>query len=199
MSKYWMITNRNVLSDGLGQRLDGLTYWTADSDDVATFSNWTKTRAEAFQKQLVAAADGFPLIADPTKFEDQQHVTLFDHGYNNGWQAAAQRYQSICRQLFDDKESLGLCVLFSWPSAGSPAEYLPDRAEARAAAQDLADVLSALYDWLLKKQTDGIRCQNDSLSGCGSVKGLKLNLSFTRGYSCPLLLILRSANRSGGR
>ena len=46
---------------------------------------------------------------------------------------------------------------------------------------------------------DGIRCQNDSLSGCGSVKGLKLNLSFTRGYSCPLLLILRSANRSGGR
>jgi esterase/lipase superfamily enzyme len=47
-------------------------------------------------------------------------------------------------------------VLFTWPSDGMVTNYLPDRADARAAAPDLADVLSALFDWMLKKQADGV-------------------------------------------
>ncbi len=31
-------------------------------------------------------------------------------------------------------------------------DYLPDRSEARQAAQDFADVMSDLYDWMLMKQ-----------------------------------------------
>ena len=94
---------------------------------------------------------------DPDRFDEQQHVTLFVRGYNNGWQDAARRYHSVCRSLFSGENSLGLCVLFTWPSYGSPVDYLPDRSAARVAAPDLADVLSALYDWLLDKQSDAAK------------------------------------------
>jgi esterase/lipase superfamily enzyme len=157
MPKYWMITDRNIAADGFGQRVAGLSYWTADNDDVDVFANWTRTRANEFQRALVAAADRFPMITDPSRFEEQQHVTIFVHGYNNDWQAAARRYRSICGSLFSGDKSLGLCVLFTWPSFGSPIDYLPDRSEAREAAPDLADVLSALYDWLLDKQIDAAK------------------------------------------
>ncbi|HEV2971403.1 MAG TPA: alpha/beta hydrolase [Pirellulales bacterium] len=157
MPKYWMITDRNVAGDEFGGRVAGLSYWTADSDDVDIFANWTRARPDAFQKQLVAATAGFPLITDPNRYDDQQHVTLFVHGYNNGWQDAARTYRKICNSLFAGDSSLGLCVLFTWPSAGSPADYLPDRSEAREAAPDLADVLSELYDWLQKKQADAVK------------------------------------------
>jgi esterase/lipase superfamily enzyme len=65
---------------------------------------------------------------------------------------AVARYRSISTGLFDSADSLGLCVLFSWPSEGSPAAYLPDRAEAEASAPVLTDVLSRLYDVLLERQ-----------------------------------------------
>jgi esterase/lipase superfamily enzyme len=157
MPKYWMITDRNVTADGLGERVAALSYWMAESDDVDVFSNWTRVRANEFQRALAAAADQFPAITDPSRFAEQQHVTLFVHGYNNGWQNAALRYRSICNSLFIGANSLGLCVLFTWPSFGSPIDYLPDRSEAREAAPDLADVLSALYDWLLDKQVDAAK------------------------------------------
>jgi esterase/lipase superfamily enzyme len=157
MPRYWMIADRNVTTDGLGAETDKVTYWVTDSEDVDVFKNWTKLRGDAFQKQLVAAAETFPAIDDPSRYDEQKHVTLFVHGYNNDWRDAANRYRGICQNLFGGDDSLGLCVLFSWPSAGSPAAYLPDRMEAREAAADLADVLTALYDWLLKKQTDAAK------------------------------------------
>src|SRR5205807_1131947 len=141
MPKYWIITDRNIATDGLGERVAGLSYWTADSDDVDVFTNWSRVRANEFQRALAAAADRFPSITDPNRFAEQQHVTLFVHGYNVGWQNAARRYLGICNSLFSGDNSLGLCVLFTWPSFGSPLDYLPDRAEARDAAPDLADVL----------------------------------------------------------
>jgi len=53
--------------------------------------------------------------------------------------------------------------LYDWPSLGSPLGYYPDRAHARECAGDLTDVLSALYDWLVKKQDDAI---NDPDKAC---------------------------------
>ena len=47
---------------------------------------------------------------------------------------------------------MGICVLFTWPSDGRAADYLPDRADAEKSAPELADVLSELCDWLMSQQ-----------------------------------------------
>jgi len=160
---YWMITNRNIQDDGFGGDFAQLTYWQNPSGKVEDFKSWQqmKTLAE-FQGALVAVANTFP---DPlhTPTEDQKHVTLFVHGYDNGWVSAARRYYKIVSQLFSGTNSLGECILFSWPSKGSPAEYLPDRTEARQSADDFADVLSDLYDWMAAKQQDAAR---NPANGC---------------------------------
>jgi esterase/lipase superfamily enzyme len=100
MPNYWMITDRNVAADGSGERVASLSYWTADSDDVDVFTNWTRVRVNEFQRELAATADRFPLITDPNRFAEQHHVTLFVHGYNVGWQNATKRYRGICNSLF---------------------------------------------------------------------------------------------------
>ena len=84
MPKYWMITDRNIAADGFGERVASMSYWKADSDEVDIFDNWTRVRVNKFQRGLAAAADHFPSFIDPRRFEEQQHVTLFVHGYNNG-------------------------------------------------------------------------------------------------------------------
>src|SRR5262249_20218390 len=48
--------------------------------------------------------------------------------------------------------ALGQALLFSWPSKGSVAGYLPDREEARACAPDLAQLFVDLNDYLVAKQ-----------------------------------------------
>jgi esterase/lipase superfamily enzyme len=79
-------------------------------------------------------------------------VTFFVHGYNNGWKEAAICYEKLCGDLYSGKDGLGICISYDWPSRGSILGYLPDRAHARECANDLADVLSQLYEWLLTKQ-----------------------------------------------
>ena len=60
--------------------------------------------------------------------------------------------------MFTGTNSLnGLCVLYDWPSLGSALRYEPDRAHARACAADLANVLSALFDYLVQKQNAAIK------------------------------------------
>lgn len=146
-----MISNR-ALKDGVpgGERGD-LTYWVSDQPHLDDFNNWKSVSQDDFQKLLVAAAGQFPLI-DHASHEDQSHVTFFIHGYNNGWQDAARRYEQFCTDLYSGPDSLGICVSFDWPSLGNILGYLPDREHARACANDLAFVLSELYDWLLDKQ-----------------------------------------------
>jgi Uncharacterized protein conserved in bacteria len=74
------------------------------------------------------------------------------HGFNNKFTSAAKFYQDLCGRLFDGPDSLGLCILYDWPSRGSILGYERDRSHARLCAQDLRDVLSALFDWLVAKQ-----------------------------------------------
>lgn len=123
----------------------------SDAGPLTDISNWKRVTPANFQTLLAAAADAFPAV-DPAENEKQSHVAILIHGYNVSFQSATSFYERLCSKLFDGSDSLGLCILYDWPSLGSLLGYLPDRAHARACAGDLADILSALYDWLLKKQ-----------------------------------------------
>ena len=153
MPIFWMISNRAVKNGTPTASLGPLNYYVSDKGPLDVFGNWQKVTPGNFQKLLIAAADAFPAL-DHGQHDSQRHVTFFIHGYNNTWQGAAQRYQQIATDLFSGGDSLGLCISFDWPSLGSVLGYLPDREHARECASDLADVLSALYDWLLDKQAD---------------------------------------------
>jgi esterase/lipase superfamily enzyme len=156
MPRFWMISNRNLTRDGLGTSLGRLSYWTTDSPAVDDFGVWQRRSATAFRTLLAGAADQFPVL-EAQHHEDQKHVTLFVHGYNTTWGEAARVYQGIANGLFAGDQSLGTCVLFTWPSKGSPADYLPDRSEAAASAPALAGLLEDLYDWLADRQQDAAR------------------------------------------
>jgi len=151
---YWMITNRNLDAGGFGSDFADLTYWKSiatDPNDLVNLAAWQQLSPDAFQTALVQVADTFPhpLV---TPSEDQKHVNIFVHGFDNSWSSAAQRYGKIASNLFSGPNSMGECILFTWPSKGSVAEYLPDRSEARQSADDFAEVLSDLYDWMSAKQ-----------------------------------------------
>lgn len=114
---------------------------------------WVNVTRPVFEKRLIATAGSFPDI-DPgvQNIEDQRHVAFFVHGYNNSWPEEAARYQGICDAFFSGPNSLGECVMFDWPSLGNVAGYLPDREHARDCANDLADILSELYEYMRAMQ-----------------------------------------------
>ena len=153
----WLITNRNQSDDdGFGGDLDSLTFWTLDpaakpGAKIDARSSWTQHTAETFKKMLIAVAGQFPPPVT-TLPENQKHLTLFIHGYDTTWSAAVQRYDTVCKQMFDGPGSLGELISFDWPSKGSLLGYLPDRAEARKTGDDLTNVLQELYDWMSGKQ-----------------------------------------------
>jgi esterase/lipase superfamily enzyme len=162
MATYWMISNRTVKNRGFGSDRGPLTFWTSDKGGLDTFKNWTQVTQDDFKEQLIEASSAFPDV-EPGENEDQSHVSFFVHGYNNGWQDAARRYENFCGSLFSGENSLGICISFDWPSYGSVVDYLPDREHARDCAHDLADVLSELYDWLMVKQQAAVQ---DSKAAC---------------------------------
>ncbi len=155
MPKYWMINDRSNGGIGPGLNTDGLTYWVSDKQPLTDIKNWRKVTATNFEKLLATAADKFPAL-DPSKNEEQSHVTILVHGFNNKFASATAFYQRLCDRLFDGPDSLGLCILYDWPSRGSALGYEPDRSHARLCAHDLTDILSALFDWLVGKQQAAI-------------------------------------------
>ena len=164
MPKYWMISDRNNGGTGTGINNNGLTYFVSDAGPLNNIANWTKVTAQSFRTQLAAAADQFPLLTDAQN-EDQSHVTILIHGYNVSFDHSTSFYQDFCGRLFDGPQSMGLCILYDWPSLGSLAGYLPDRATARACAGDLTDILSELFDWLIKKQEDAVTAAKAAAAG----------------------------------
>ena len=171
---FWMITNRNVKDDGFGDEFDQLTFWQNPTGKLQDFGSWVQFQDQngngqaAFRQALVAITDKFP---DPatTPNESQKHVTFFVHGFNETWSAAAALYGAIVENLFTGDSSLGECILFTWPSEGSVLGYLPDREEAREAANDFADVLSSLYDWMSMKQAQTVKDPNQACRAKTSV------------------------------
>jgi esterase/lipase superfamily enzyme len=148
---YWLISNRDQGGTGTGINPAGLTYWVSDGGGLSDIGNWHQRTPEAFQSALIAAASKFPPLTD-ARNEQQSHVTLLIHGFNNSFLTAIGLYQKVCDSLFNGPASIGLCVLYDWPSAGNMVAYEPDRFTARKCAEGLADILSDLYDWLLVKQ-----------------------------------------------
>jgi len=154
MQPYMMISNRNRDGDGLGTDLAALTFYTADASadpkSLHTLPAWTKVTRAAFITQLKDIADTFPLVPDAQN-EKQSHVCLFVHGFNTSWKDAVDDYLDVKNSLIEPA-NLGLTVLYSWPSKGSVAGYLPDREDARESAPDLAQLFVDLSDYLVKKQ-----------------------------------------------
>ncbi|HUO08581.1 MAG TPA: alpha/beta hydrolase [Phycisphaerae bacterium] len=159
MPKYYMISIRSVdrVKGTFGTEQGPMTFWTSDAGPLNDFSSWIEIRSlDDFKTLIIAAANQLRVVADPAKQEDQQHVTLMIHGFNESWQDAAALYQSVCDTLFagapDAAGNMGICVSFDWPSRGSVAGYLPDRATVEQCAPDLVDILDELYEWLIDKQ-----------------------------------------------
>ncbi len=155
MPNYWMISNRAVRNGAPTGDHGPLKYYVSDKGPLDNFKNWTLVTQGAFERLLKAAADQFHAL-EHGQNEKQSHVTFFVHGYNNTWEDAARRYEQFCSDLFSGSDSLGLCISFDWPSLGSVVDYLPDREHARDSANDLAGVLSELYDWLIVKQQEAV-------------------------------------------
>lgn len=153
---YWMITNRK-LKNGEPTGDEGpLSYFASTgAAPLDQISSWQKLSFPEFRKQLSAEADAFPLYEDPEDHTAQRHVGVFVHGFNNTWQDAARRYRSVSDTLYGGPDRLGTCVLFTWPSDGTKLGYIPDRADARRSAEELASVLSELYSWAIFKQQQG--------------------------------------------
>jgi esterase/lipase superfamily enzyme len=161
----FLVTNRKVGKNGLTEDRSGtLSFFECkDNSAVTDISSWSKLESEEFVKRLraitntfpptpamVAAEAGKPVLAD----EDhplQQHLSLFVHGYNNSWQDAVKRYAQIKADLYDKRE-LGALVLYTWPSNGTSAGYLPDREDARASGEQTADLFTTLHDIVLKNE-----------------------------------------------
>jgi esterase/lipase superfamily enzyme len=154
MQPYLMISNRNRDGDALGTDVASLAFYTADAGadpkTLTALSAWTKVTRTAFIQQLKDIADGFPLLPDAQN-EQQSHICLFVHGCNVGWADSVGDYLKVKNGLIE-VANLGQAVLYSWPSKGSVAGYLPDREDARESAPDLAQLFVDLNDYLVKKQ-----------------------------------------------
>jgi len=172
----YMITNRVPQGDDLtGEPSLEPSYWVHDgAHDPESLTTWRRLSPRGFVLALASAAARFPRVALPQGHEDQRHVSLFVHGYNNTWRQSLALYRRITRDLFavhgenDDlesrpTESLGLCVLFAWPSDGKAHHYLADRRDARASAQALAEALWLLHAWQQRMDAAALR---DPAKGC---------------------------------
>lgn len=165
MPKYWLISDRNGGGTGASRNVSGLTYFVSDTKPLNNISNWQRVSPTQFRTLLAAAADAFPALPQGQN-ELQSHVTILIHGFNVSFQSSTGFYQDICDRLFDGPDSLGLCILYDWPSLGTVVGYEPDRAHARECAEDLTNILSELYDWLVKKQQAAIKAKGDPEHAC---------------------------------
>ena len=165
MPKYWLISDRNNGGTGTGRNVAGLTYWVSEAGPLNNIANWQRITSTQFRTLLAAAADAFPAVP-PGENENQSHVTILVHGFNVNFDHSTSFYEEFCGKLFNGPDSLGLCILYDWPSLGSVIGYEPDRAHARQCAEDLTDILSELFDWLIKKQQDAINSDGDPQKAC---------------------------------
>jgi esterase/lipase superfamily enzyme len=150
-TKYYMISNRVLQGGDLANIRGPLSFRLSNNESLQNLANWSTVSADEFKAEVLKTSDGFPELP-VEKTEDQKHVTLFIHGYNNTWQEAVATYQSIVNNMYSGDAGLGMCICFTWPSDGAYLGYFPDRLQARETAPDLSAVLNEFYDWLMLKQ-----------------------------------------------
>ncbi|HET9362596.1 MAG TPA: alpha/beta hydrolase [Vicinamibacterales bacterium] len=155
-----MITNRQQRGGELGKDAGPLTFWRTDKTGTVgklkKLNQWEELTQAKFVGELRRSVDEeFPDLPDDEN-EHEHHVTLFVHGFNNAWEDALRRYMQISSAILN-KPKLGTCVLFTWPSDGQKVGYYPDRKDARESADELAEVLALLYDYLAERQEAAMR------------------------------------------
>lgn len=165
MPKYWLISDRNNGGTGTGRNVAGLTYFVSDAGPLNNINNWRKVSPTQFRSLLSGAADAFPALPQDQN-EKQSHVTILVHGFNVSFESSTGFYENLCGKLFEGTDSLGLCILYDWPSLGTVVGYEPDRAQARACADDLTNILSQLFDWLIRKQQEAIKFGGNPEKAC---------------------------------
>jgi len=168
MAKYYMISNRALQDGDLANIRGPLSFRLNDAETLQDLASWRTVSADDFTAAILTAANAFPALP-PDQSQAQKHVTLFIHGFNNTWQDAIARYQSIVTNLFSGDAGLGLCICFSWPSDGAYLGYYPDRETARDTAPDLSHVLNAFYDWLMLKQKAAMKNPADACNAKTSI------------------------------
>lgn len=151
MPRFWMISLRDNGGIGSNRNSQGPTYWTSDNEDTSQIANWKRVPFNQFRKALIDACAQFPDLLQ-SQHQEEKHVALLVHGYNNPWVASVGLYRTVNDRLFAGADGLGVCVLLTWPSKGAPYDYLADRDDVRACANDLADILTQLYQVLSKNQ-----------------------------------------------
>ena len=129
MPKYWLISDRNNGGTGTGRNVAGLTYFVSDAGPLNNINNWQKVSPTQFRSLLAGAADAFPALPQYQN-EKQSHVTILVHGFNVSFESSTGFYENLCGKLFEGADSLGLCILYDWPSLGTVVGYEPDRAQA---------------------------------------------------------------------
>lgn len=164
-----MLNNRKIDDDGKPgkDRADEMTYFMADDSAakrLKQFKVWKSVSSEEFGEALANVAASFPSYTDEEN-EFQKHVSLFVHGYNNDWKASVDRYADIYNRLYAGPDGLGVLVLYTWPSDGSVASYLPDREDARDSAPALANALVDLHTHILVMQRYAAK-ENDIKKQC---------------------------------
>lgn len=172
----FMATNRKVTKTGLSDdRAEKLSFFTCrPKAPVDDFTSWEPLSGADFVKALKEIGDSFPptpaqaaaeagkpVLADEDN-QLQQHLSLFVHGYNNSWQDGAKRYAQIKADLYDARD-LGALVLYSWPSNGTAAGYLPDREDARKSGEQTADLFTTLHDSVLKNEMSAAESGDPSM------------------------------------
>jgi len=162
-----MMTNRNIKNaDEFGIDVADMTFWQHKSGSLKKLSSWTELKQDAFIDLLKDIGASFPPIPEERN-EEQKHISVFVHGFNVGWTDSVSRYDQIKTDMYD-KNDLGALVLFSWPSNGSVAGYLPDREDARTSAPAFAAVLADLYDHLTAMQK--VAANQDDRTKCCKAK-----------------------------
>jgi esterase/lipase superfamily enzyme len=146
-----MMTNRNIKKQDLGKDVSDMSYWRHRTGKANNLASWDRLTKAQFVKQLQDIGNSFPLL-DESENESQKHIGVFVHGYNVDWTDSMARYEQLKRDLFE-KAQLGALVLYSWPSNGSVAGYLPDREDARSSAPAFAQELTDMHAHLLRMQT----------------------------------------------
>lgn len=155
MPRSYMLNSRADTPDGssFGYLKAPMRYYWSDepADNLVSKNAWLEVDADDFVALLLEETKHFPALGEDQN-EHQHHLSLYVHGYNNDWEDSVDRYASLQAALYSGAQSLGVLVLYTWPSDGNVAGYLPDREDARRCAPDLAEVLVTLNDSIEKVQ-----------------------------------------------
>jgi esterase/lipase superfamily enzyme len=154
MAKGYLISNRTINDGIFGEGLvkNPRFFITAAAPGKRdTFASWKEVTLKEFYQEIRAEIAAYPVIPEELN-EDQKHLTLFIHGFNNSWEESIKRYNQIQKELYSGASGLGTLILFSWPSNGRTSSSLPDREDARDSAPQLAELFVLLYQEISRMQ-----------------------------------------------